>query len=150
MEFKLAGLLPEALLIDLPEIDAQHEDIFRRIEALKVACFGSGPVPLDDFDGLLNYLKYHFASEERIAQQVGVNFVSHASVHRENLRALRKALREVRDGFRDVHSYLRYIEYWFERHIAEEDKPFADRVRECGQLSTGSVVPRIIDSCMPT
>jgi hypothetical protein len=30
----------------------------------------------------------------------------------------------------DVHSFLRYAEYWFERHIADEDKPFAARLRE--------------------
>ena len=34
MESNLTGLLPEALLIDIPEIDVQHEEIFRRIEAL--------------------------------------------------------------------------------------------------------------------
>ena len=50
-----AGLLPDALLIDLPEIDAQHDQIFGRIEALKAACYGSGPAPLEDFQGLLDY-----------------------------------------------------------------------------------------------
>ncbi|MEF8738681.1 MAG: hypothetical protein V5B35_19600 [Candidatus Accumulibacter necessarius] len=35
------------------------------------------------------------------------------------------------DGFADVHSFLRYAEYWFERHITDEDKPFAAcRLRE--------------------
>jgi hemerythrin len=119
MEINLAGLLPEALLIDLPEIDAQHEEIFCRIEALKETCFGSGPVSLDEFDSLLNFLDYHFASEERIAREVGADFVAHAVVHRDNLQALRKAFVEVRDGARDVHSFLRYAEYWFERHITE-------------------------------
>ena len=131
MEINLSGLLPEALLIDLPEIDIQHEEIFRRIEVLKETCFGSGPVSFDEFESLLDYLKYHFATEERVAGEVGAGFVDHARVHRENLHALSKAFGEVRDGARDVHSFLRYAEYWFERHITEEDKPFADSVREC-------------------
>ena len=131
MEINLAGLLPEALLIDLPEIDIQHEEIFRRIEALKETCFGSGPVSFDEFESLLEYLKYHFSTEERVAGEAGAGFADHARVHRENLHALRKAFGEVRDGARDVHSFLRYAEYWFERHITEEDKPFADSVREC-------------------
>jgi len=131
MEINLAGLLPEALLIDLPEIDAQHEEIFRRIEALKETCFGSGPVSFEEFESLLEYLKYHFSTEERVAGEAGAGFVDHARVHRENLQALGKAFREVRDGARDVHSFLRYAEYWFERHITEEDKPFADSVRKC-------------------
>lgn len=131
MEVTLVGMLPEALLIDLPEIDAQHEEIFRRIEALKAACIGSGPVSFDDFHALLEYLRHHFATEESVAQQVGADFASHAQVHRQNLRALRKAFAEVRAGARDVHSFLRYAEYWFERHISQEDRPFAAAVRKC-------------------
>jgi hypothetical protein len=68
-EIPLAGLLPAALLIDLPEIDVQHEEIFRRIEALKETCYGNGPVSFDEFESLLDYLKYHFATEESIAQE---------------------------------------------------------------------------------
>jgi len=131
VEVKLSGLLPEALLIDLPEIDAQHEEIFRRIESLKTACFGSGPVSFAEFESLLDYLDYHFASEERTAKAVGVDFTGHATVHRDNLHALQKAFAEVRNGARDVHSFLRYAEYWFERHIAVEDRPFAASVKNC-------------------
>lgn len=131
MESNLTGLLPEALLIGVPEIDVQHEEIFRRIEALKAKSFGSGPPSLDEFDSLLDYLEWHFASEERLALQRGVDFAEHARVHQENLQTLRKTLRAVRDGSREVHSFLRYIEYWFERHITEEDKPFGDSLRSC-------------------
>jgi hypothetical protein len=60
----------------------------------------------------------------------------------ENLQSLRKAFGEVRDGSRDVHSFLRYAEYWFERHIIEEDKPFAASVRACRlRSSTASSSP---------
>ena len=131
MHINLAGLLPAALLIDLPEIDYQHEEIFRRLEALKAACFGSESVHLEGCDSLLDYLQQHFATEERIAHQTGADFIDHARVHRENLHALRKAMAEVHRGARDVHSFLRYAEYWFERHITEEDKPFAVSVRAC-------------------
>ena len=75
-----AGLLPDALLIDLPEIDAQHDQIFGRIEALKAACYGSGPAPLEDFQGLLDYLQFHFATEERMAREAGVDFLDHDRV----------------------------------------------------------------------
>ncbi|MCB1941148.1 MAG: hemerythrin family protein [Candidatus Accumulibacter sp.] len=129
-ESKLTGLLPEALLIDLPEIDVQHEEIFRRVETLKKSSFGSGPLSLDAFDSLLDYLQWHFASEERLALQCGVDFTDHARVHEDNLHTLRKALDAVRHGSSDVHSFLRYTEYWFERHISEEDKPFAAGLRK--------------------
>ncbi|WP_291991795.1 hemerythrin family protein [Candidatus Accumulibacter sp. ACC003] len=125
MESSLSGLLPPSMLIDIPEIDVQHEEIFRRIETLKLSSFGSAPTSLDEFDSLINYLEWHFTSEERLALLRGVPFAEHARVHEENLQMLRKALRGVRDGSRDVHSFLRFMEYWFERHINEEDKPFA-------------------------
>ncbi|MCB1965798.1 hemerythrin family protein [Accumulibacter sp.] len=129
MEYTLTGLLPAALLIDLPEIDVQHEEIFRRIEALKRASFGTGPVSFEECHDLLDYLEWHFASEESVARERGVDFADHARVHDQNLHMLRRALAAVHDGSQDVHSFLRYAEYWFERHIAEEDKPFADRLR---------------------
>ncbi|EXI82812.1 MAG: McHr [Candidatus Accumulibacter appositus] len=129
MEYTLSGLLPKELLIDLPEIDVQHEEIFRRIEMLKSSSFGSKPTSLGEFHSLLDYLEWHFASEERVARQLGVDFADHARIHDENLRTLRKALAAVQDGSQDVHSFLRYTEYWFERHISDEDKPFAARLR---------------------
>ena len=140
-EIPLAGLLPAALLIDLPEIDVQHEEIFRRIESLKETCYGNGQVSFDEFESLLDYLKYHFATEERIAQEAGAAFVDHARVHRENLRALRKAFGKVRNGAGDVHSFLRFAEYWFERHINEEDKPFAASILECRLRSANGSLP---------
>ena len=141
MEINRAAVLPEALRIDLPEIDAQHEEIFQRIESLKTVCFDSAPPPLEDFDSLLDYVKFHFATEERVAGESRVDFVDHGRVHRKNLSALRKAFSQVRHGKRDVHSFLRYAEYWFERHIAEEDKPFAASVRDRGLILSATSRP---------
>lgn len=124
MNSYLATLLPEALLVDLPEIDAQHEEIFDRIETLKSVCFESTYVPIDEFDSLLDLFEQHFATEERIADEAGLDFVDHTKVHRDTLRLLRKALSEVISGTHDAHSFLRYSEYWFERHISEDDRRF--------------------------
>lgn len=125
MEQMLAGLLPESLVIDLPEVDAQHEEIFIRIESLKAACFEIDYDPLGDFESLLRVFEHHFATEERIALQNGLEFSEHCKTHRVSLRMVHKALDEVRDGVRDAYSFLRFIELWFERHINEQDKPFA-------------------------
>jgi len=133
MENHSTDMLPQALLIGLPTIDAQHENIFRRIESLKESCYGNGPDSLDEFASLLNYLEFHFASEEALAKTLGVDFFDHSTVHRNNLQSLHRAFDSVRNGTRDVHSFLRYAEYWFERHIAEEDKPFAARVHARNQ-----------------
>ncbi len=124
MNIYLASLLPEALLVDLPEIDTQHEEIFDRIETLKTACFESSYVPIDEFHSLLELFEQHFATEERLAEEAALDFVEHTKVHRDTLRILRKTLGEVISGAHDAHSFLRYSEYWFERHISEDDRPF--------------------------
>ncbi|MEF8717979.1 MAG: hemerythrin [Candidatus Accumulibacter necessarius] len=131
MEINLAGLLPEALLIDLPEIDVQHEEIFRRIEALKKPCFGSGPSPSKNSTACLTIWNITSPAKSELRENSASDFVDHAECTDENLQALRKAFAEVHDGARDVHSFLRYAEYWFERHITDEDKPFAASVRKC-------------------
>lgn len=129
MDIYPATLLPETLLVDLPEIDAQHEQIFHRIEALKASCFENGYVPTDEFKSLLELFEHHFATEERIAQESGLDFADHAGIHRDTLRLLRRALGEVHGGGRDAHSFLRYSEYWFERHISEDDRIFVAALR---------------------
>lgn len=129
MEIMLTGLLPEALVIDQPEVDAQHEQIFVRIETLKIA-FSDGVTPtIEVFDDLLAFFAHHFATEEHIARQAGLEFSQHTKKHNDNLYILGRALDEVRRGSNDVYSFLRYVEYWFERHIIEEDKPFGARLK---------------------
>ncbi|MBI4741420.1 MAG: hemerythrin family protein [Betaproteobacteria bacterium] len=137
----LAGLLPEALVIDLPEVDAQHEEIFVRLEALKDACFGAEARPVDKFGQLLDFVAHHFATEERIAEQAGLEFSRHYQSHCDNLHILGKALNEVRKGTRDVHSFLRFVEFWLERHIVEEDKPFGASMRLLAQPARRQMRP---------
>lgn len=134
MEIGLSPFLPEALLVDLPEIDAQHEDVFTRIEALKAGCFENGYANIAEFHGLLDVFEQHFATEERLAEEAGVDFSAHAKIHRDTLSLLRKALTEVLGGGHDAHSFLRYAEYWFERHIREDDKRFVATLNESHPL----------------
>ncbi|HNC52117.1 MAG TPA: hemerythrin family protein [Accumulibacter sp.] len=139
MKVRNAGLLPEALLVDLPEIDAQHEEIFHRIEALKATCFESTYVPIEEFGVLLDFFAKHFATEERIAAEAGLEFAEHARVHDDTLRLLHKALGEVVNGAQDVYSFLRYAEYWFERHISEDDRLFISLLQASGFDHYGGV-----------
>lgn len=139
MENMFAGLLPESLVIDLPEVDAQHEEIFIRIESLKAACFEIDYDPIGDFESLLHVFELHFATEERIAQQNGLEFSEHSKVHRISQRMVHKALDEVRAGVRDAYSFLWFIELWFERHINELDKPFATSLQAPRRYRSASI-----------
>jgi len=128
MDVHLTTLLPVALLVDLPEIDAQHEEIFSQIECLRAVSFENGYVAMEDFESLIDLFERHFATEERMADEAGIDFTAHADLHRNTLRLLRKALSEVLHGGQDEHSFLRYVEYWFERHISEDDRAFVAKL----------------------
>ncbi len=129
MEIYVAGLLPEALWVDLPQIDQQHEEIFRRISSLKAECLESGFAAADGFAALLDLFAQHFATEQMLADEAAVDFSEHAKIHRDTLRILDKALSEVFAGGQNVYSLLRYSEYWFERHIGEDDRLFVSALR---------------------
>lgn len=133
MERVLSGMLPEFLLVDWLELDLQHEDLFCRIESLKTLCFESEEAPLLEFERLLGFFKKHFSTEEALANEAGLDFSRHARIHQNSLLSLSRALAEVGEGARDRHSFLRYVEFWLERHIRQEDKPFADELLLCGR-----------------
>lgn len=115
------SFLPGPLLIGVAEIDAQHDALFRQLVVLKGLCLRDGFLPLDEAERLLLALQDHYATEERLAAEAGMDFADHARGHREMLELVRKALHEVAEKRGDVFGTLRYVEYWFERHITQED-----------------------------
>lgn len=122
------SLLPEALRLGLPEVDAQHEAVFVQVEALKDCCFSAPDCLLAGLEALVADLEVHFATEEHLAWSARLEFSAHARFHERSLRGLRRALSDVRAGTVDAYSLLRFIEFWFERHIAEFDRPFVERL----------------------
>lgn len=125
MGIERTGLLPVALQVGFAEFDGQHEEIFCRLELLKAACFGNNDLPVDDFKALIESIALHFASEERCAEQAGIEFSEHTKVHRENLQSMRDVLDVVLGGASGSYSFLRFAEFWFERHIVQYDQAFA-------------------------
>lgn len=119
-----AGFLPEALVLHIPELDSQHEALFMQLAALKSCCFETGCLPADRTDEMLAALWAHFATEEQLARTMAMPFAEHAGKHQELLDTLARAFAEVQEGRREVFSLLRYIDYWFERHISDDDRHF--------------------------
>lgn len=130
MDINARALLPELLILGIPEVDAQHEGIFFRIENLKYLCVESSELPRVAIEELLTYLREHFLTEEVIAESAQIEFSEHAELHRQTLTTLGRYAVLVLNGRRDVFSLLRYLEFWFERHIREEDQPFAASLLE--------------------
>ena len=68
MAKKQTGFLPAALVTGETEMDAQHEDIFGRIESLKNLALETNSLPVEEMHTLIDFLARHFATEERLAQ----------------------------------------------------------------------------------
>lgn len=101
----------------------------QELAALKSYCLETGRLPTDRTNELLAALWAHFATEEHLAEAVGMPFAEHTEKHQNLLDTLTKAFVEVNAGRREVFSLLRYIDYWFERHISDDDRYFDAWVR---------------------
>ena len=129
--------LPEALMIDVPELDAQHRSLFAGLAELKALCIKENSLPQAYAEHLLLALREHFATEERLADEIGVDFTDHAEKHDRMLAAITKGMADVYDGKRDVFGLLRFVEYWFERHIKEDDMPLGESLVAVRSSPTG-------------
>jgi hemerythrin len=114
--------LPRSLIIDVPEIDRQHDELFSELATLKSMSIEQNSLPLERAEALFDLLVEHCATEERLALDAGLDFRVHREKHARMLKGIRKMLNEVEHEMLDVFTLIRYIDYWFERHISEEDK----------------------------
>lgn len=130
MNAEAAVFLPNSLRVNVEEIDAQHAGLFARLTALKELCVDSNELPGAEAEALFDALRQHFATEQRLAGECGLNFAAHARKHDKMLAGIAKAIAEVGEGKMDVFSVLRYIEYWFERHISEEDQVLGNNLQQ--------------------
>lgn len=134
MNADTAVFLPVALIINVPEVDEQHAGLFARLARLKHRCIETNCLPSDDAISLLESLRIHCATEERLANLASLDFTTHAKKHQLMLKGIEKTLHDVRNEKTDIFSLIKYIEYWFERHIIEEDKELGRNLQKASVL----------------
>ena len=78
-----------------------------------------------------------YGPEGDLAAQAGLDFGRHGDKHRLMLSGIRKRLDAMAHPEADVYGLIRYVEYWFERHITEEDKGLGQQLRQSARLSEG-------------
>ena len=120
-----AYFLPGSLVLAVPEIDEQHRELFAKLTEIKIICIEENCLPDASAEALLDFLQLHFATEERLAKAAGYDFSKHAAKHEIMITAIRQGIAKVRLGKKDVFGLLKFVEYWFERHIREEDLPLS-------------------------
>ena len=122
--------LPSTLVIDVPEIDEQHAHLFEQLETFKLSCIDHNAYQADEAEALFATLEAHCRTEEQLARQSGLDFRRHGEKHRLMLRSIRKMLDDMESPGADVFSLIRYVDYWFERHIQEEDRNLGVNLRQ--------------------
>lgn len=130
MNTETAFFLPDLLVVDVEEIDEQHAELFAHLAQLKDLCIESNCLPAAEADALLQSLSIHCDTEEKLAVAAGLDFTNHSIKHQKMLKGISHTLDEVRAGRTDVFSLIRFIEYWFERHIIDEDKALGVHLNE--------------------
>lgn len=129
--------LPSALIIGVPEIDSQHAHLFEQLAQFKASCIEHNAFQSDEAESLFATLMEHCQTEERFAHEAGLDFCCHGEKHRLMLRGIRKMLDDMERPGADVFSLIRYVEYWFERHIQEEDINLGASLQQRATSGTG-------------
>lgn len=130
MDNSSLAYLPDVLVINVPEVDGQHARLFEQLELFKAACLESNAFMSDQAEALFAYLVAHCETEERLAGEAKLDFRRHGEKHRVMLKGIRKRLDEMEHPEADVFGLIRYVAYWFERHIKEEDIGLGDSLRQ--------------------
>lgn len=114
-------------------IDEQHRELFARINRLGSELMAArGPERLHAaFDALIEAVRHHFRSEERLMLMSKVpDLEAHSEQHRKLLADLKNLRPDLER--RSVALTMRYLEEWLRRHMAGADKQVAPLLRAAG------------------
>ena len=115
--------------VNLPDIDAQHKELFRIARELNAAMSaGHGAAILTDtLERLIAYTKKHFAHEERLMQlHKYPDYAGHKVQHDRLTVQVLDFQRDVKEGKLLVTlDIMRFLHSWLENHILKTDKLYA-------------------------
>ena len=123
------------MAVGVEEIDAQHQEIFRRAAAADEALgAGRSAAETDELvEFLIGYCETHFAHEQRLMHRVQYpGLAEHVPQHAWFVREVRKAQRDLAAGAPDDEVALRLNELllsWLVKHIGTFDKALAAWLR---------------------
>jgi hemerythrin len=120
--------------VRIPQIDNQHKELIRMTNDLYTACLGGTEAAKEPFReavrGTVDYVKYHFAAEEKILEAIKYpEFTVHKREHESFVRKILEGVRDFQEGRPFVPNvFVRYLKDWILAHIAVEDKKYADYI----------------------
>ena len=126
----------DELSVNIKEIDEQHKKWISMLNDLHEAMrIGKGSEKLDDiFDGLVEYTKVHFATEEELLRSNGYPFYSgHKKIHDDMINEVE--LLQLRHKSGEVAlsiDVMNFLKNWLSEHIMMTDKNYGPYLNSKG------------------
>ena len=122
----------DRLILGIPVIDKQHENLFRIINNLHLACLKTTETAnhrlIQAAHEAVGYIKYHFSTEEKLMGLLGFSgFSHHKREHEDFIREIliRYDQCQEENSF-DPNYFVSFLREWVMSHIEVYDRVFAD------------------------
>jgi hemerythrin len=128
--------------VAIPLIDDQHKHLIDLTNNLYACCIeGEEDVQAcfrDAIRGAVDYVKYHFAAEEKILENIRYpGFAVHKKEHESFVKKILEDVKNFEEGKKFVPNiFVRYLRDWILAHIAVEDKKYADFILDLKKQDT--------------
>ena len=119
--------------VGIEVIDGQHRHLLELINRLQQELDTGNDLELlvESLRELVRYTEHHFATEERLMDEVGASAERHRGEHRRLLESLMRFT--VKLDSKTVSESSHFLQDWLFRHIDEVDRPFGALLRTRGQ-----------------
>ncbi|MDR3139217.1 MAG: bacteriohemerythrin [Treponema sp.] len=120
--------------LGIPLIDEQHKKLVDMTNDLYRGCLQGDEAARDYFmkavHGTVDYVKYHFAAEEKILEKIRYpGLAEHKREHEGFVKKVFEDVKSFEEGRKFVPNlFVRYLKDWILAHIAVEDKKYAEYI----------------------
>ncbi|MDR2068710.1 MAG: bacteriohemerythrin [Spirochaetaceae bacterium] len=134
MEEKILVEWDDRYSVGIPLVDEQHKELVNMTNALYEACLAGDEAArayfLQAIHGTVDYVKYHFAAEEKILENVRYpDIIEHKRAHESFVKKIFEDVKSFEAGKKFVPNvFVRYLKDWILTHIAVEDKRYAEYI----------------------
>jgi hemerythrin len=127
------------LMIGVPEIDRQHEELVRLLNELFNAYMEdeTGDVIADSVNAVADYADYHFSAEEELMEKVGYpGMAEHSQIHVSFTEKSLEFLVDFLEGREALPTeIIEYLGDWVVEHIKVTDMALGQYMRESGKAA---------------
>jgi hemerythrin len=119
--------------VGIEVIDGQHRHLFELIGRLQDALTLGKEIDqlVESLKDLVRYTEHHFATEERLMDEIGAAAERHRSEHQRLLEGLMRFT--VKLDTATVSESSHFLQDWLFKHIDEVDRPFGALLRSRGR-----------------